>query len=99
MLKAHAVFFSYIFLISVGTIFLLFCSNLEFLSIVFEVVSAMGTVGLSLGITSTFNGYGKFIIICLMFAGRVGPSVLFMILLKREKRSQIAYPEEKIILG
>lgn len=99
VLKAHAIFFLYILLISVGTIFLLFCSNLEFLSIIFEVVSAVGTVGLSLGITSTFNGYGKFIIICLMFAGRVGPSVLFMILLKREKRSQIAYPEEKIILG
>lgn len=99
VLKAHTVFFLYMLLISIGTTLLLYNNDAGFIGSFFEVTSAVGTVGLSLGITSALSEFGKFIIICLMFAGRVGPSVLFMVLLKKEKKSKIAYPEEKIILG
>jgi trk system potassium uptake protein TrkH len=44
----------------------------DFMTILFEVVSAFGTVGLSLGITASLTTVGKILIICTMFIGRVG---------------------------
>ena len=49
----------------------------QFLEILFESVSAFCTVGLSTGLTSTLSTAGKWIIICLMFIGRLGPFMLF----------------------
>jgi trk system potassium uptake protein TrkH len=48
--------------------------------IIFEVTSALGTVGLSTGATSHLDGIGKIIIIITMFVGRIGPITLFMLL-------------------
>lgn len=52
----------------------------------FESASALGTVGLSRGITGSLTPLGKGIIILLMFLGRVGPIALGMALLRREQR-------------
>ena len=49
-------------------------------SLLFEVTSALGTVGLSLGITPSLDGIGKIIIMLTMFIGRVGPLTLFTLL-------------------
>lgn len=48
--------------------------------LLFEVTSALGTVGLSLGATSQLDGIGKIIVMIAMFAGRIGPMTLFMLL-------------------
>lgn len=71
----------------------------SFLQILFEVVSAFGTVGLTTGITPTLTDQGKIWIILTMFAGRVGPVTLALALALRTKKGMVQYPEGKIIIG
>ncbi len=63
----------YLALVAGGVLLLALTEDAEFLPIVFEVCSAIGTVGLSMGLTPELSTAGKWIIISLMFAGRVGP--------------------------
>ncbi|MGX8797516.1 TrkH family potassium uptake protein [Fusibacter sp. JL298sf-3] len=68
--------------------------------IIFEVFSAFGTVGLSLGITPSLSALGKFLIISLMFFGRVGPLTIVLAISSRGTRKPlIRYPEGRIIVG
>nr|WP_319495053.1 TrkH family potassium uptake protein [uncultured Desulfobacter sp.] len=71
----------------------------SFLEILYEVVSAFGTVGLSTGITSGFSGIGKLIIICIMFIGRLGPMGFAMAVSKKGKPSKFSYAQENIMIG
>ena len=66
---------------------------------VFEVVSALATVGLSTGGTGMLDEVGKVIIIVCMFAGRVGPLTLFLFLTEHGFRSAWGYPEEEVDVG
>lgn len=69
------------------------------LAIVFEVSSAFGTNGLSLGITPDLSPVGKIVIMLMMFIGRVGVlSFLFMIGGK-EQPERFHYPKERVIIG
>ena len=70
-----------------------------FLKILFEVVSAFGTVGLSTGITPTLSTLGKLIIIATMFAGRIGPLTLALAVALQSGKASYTYPEEKIMIG
>ena len=71
-----------------------------FVKILFEVVSAFGTVGLSLGITTELTAIGKIVITITMFLGRIGPLTLFMALAQRRQEvSAIQYPDEEIMIG
>jgi len=63
----------YITALVVGTYLLELTENFGFEQILFEAASALGTVGLSTGITSALSNIGKVIIILLMFCGRLGP--------------------------
>jgi trk system potassium uptake protein TrkH len=65
----------------------------------FEVVSALGTVGLSLGGTAELDGIGKAIIIVCMFVGRVGGLTLLMFLSSRRAPPTLGRPEEEIDVG
>ncbi len=71
----------------------------DLLKIVFEVASALGTVGLSLGITTQLTDIGKVLIILTMFLGRVGPLTLGFALAYREKQPEIRYAKGKIMIG
>ncbi|MGL4344959.1 MAG: TrkH family potassium uptake protein [Cellulosilyticaceae bacterium] len=73
----------------------------SFIEIMFEVVSAFATVGLTLGITSALSLPGKLIIIVLMFIGRLGTVTMAVaLMIKQEKnKGAIQYPEEKIMVG
>lgn len=72
----------------------------DFLTILFEVVSAFGTVGLSAGLTTKLSSVGQCIIIFTMFLGRLGPLTLAFALASKQKRKQhIRYPEERVIIG
>jgi len=74
--------------------------HLEFTDIMFEVFSALGTVGLSTGITSSLSVAGKLIIALAMFFGRVGPLTMVIALTRRGKRkSLVRYPEGKVSVG
>ncbi len=68
--------------------------------IVFEVVSAFGTVGLTMGITPHLSVVGKVVIILMMFIGRVGiMTVVFSLIKKSRQGSNFKYPEESVMIG
>lgn len=73
----------------------------EFIDLLYETTSALGTVGLSTGITPSLSFFGRIIIMFCMFIGRLGPitAVLGLSFKKRSKKNVIHYPEEKIIVG
>lgn len=70
----------------------------SFIDIMFEVVSAFGTVGLSTGLTFTLTTVGKQIIIFIMFLGKLGPLTL-MFSLASPSKEKIRYPQEDILTG
>lgn len=71
----------------------------DFIDIVFEVGSALGTVGLSTGITPTLSPFGKIVIIITMLIGRVGPLGIGLSILRKKKVSSYQYPEDEILVG
>ena len=72
--------------------------NATFERLLFESTSAFGTVGLSTGITPSFDRLGKLILMALMFIGRTGP--LTMALLFRGRHvAPVQYPEEEVMVG
>lgn len=69
------------------------------MEVLFEVVSAFGTVGLSTGVTPRLEPASKFLIIITMFLGRVGILSLGYSLAKKEERYPISYGEEGVMTG
>ena len=74
-------------------------SGHHFLSLLFESTSAFGTVGLSTGITPNLSVLGKWIIICTMFIGRIGPLTLALAIAMHKGKLDYRYPEEKLMVG
>lgn len=71
----------------------------DFLMILFEAVSAFGTVGLSMGLTPELSPLGRIVIMLTMFAGRVGPlTIAFAVTLRRHPEG-FRYPKGKIMIG
>ena len=70
-----------------------------FLGYLFEVVSAFGTVGLSMGATSSLDVPGKVIIVIMMLIGRVGIPAFTYIIAGTEARSGFEYAEENLMIG
>jgi trk system potassium uptake protein TrkH len=70
-----------------------------FVDSLFEVVSAFGTVGLSLGMTSHLHTFGKIILIVTMFVGRVGLLTLAFSLARPMVRGEVVYSEEPVLVG
>ena len=71
----------------------------RFLELMFEAVSAFGTVGLSTGITTTLSISGKLIIILMMFIGRLGPLVIAMAVSRKKISKNYYYAQENIMIG
>jgi trk/ktr system potassium uptake protein len=97
-LKALAMLFLSVFLISV---FESFCwnSTAGFREILFECVSALGTVGLSMGITADLCDMSQLILICTMFAGRIGLFTIIIPAVTPETVYNIRYPEAEVLIG
>jgi len=70
-----------------------------YLDLLFETVSAFGTVGLSTGVTPQLTAGGKILITVLMYLGRIGPITLGLALSRTLRRGRIEYPEAKIMIG
>lgn len=68
-------------------------------ALLFEAVSALGTVGLSTGITPGLPDPAKVLLVGLMLLGRVGPPTLFAALVSREGERLYRHPEERPIIG
>jgi Trk-type K+ transport system membrane component len=69
------------------------------IEIIFEVCSAFGTTGLSMGITPDLSIFGKWIIMILMFIGRIGLVSFFLLIRGKEQDVNYHYPKERIIIG
>lgn len=86
-------------LVALGTIVLLALTDWGFEQVLFESVSAFGTVGLSTGITSSLPDGAKAALVLLMFAGRIGPLTFAAALAARSTTRLARRPEERISLG
>ncbi|MGH3326626.1 MAG: TrkH family potassium uptake protein [Streptomycetales bacterium] len=82
-----------------ATFALLALTRYDLDAVLFEVVSAFGTVGLSTGITADLPAVAQAILIALMFAGRLGPVTLASALALRERAIRYRLPEERPIVG
>lgn len=86
-------------LVTLGMILLLLTEDATFKEVLFETVSAFGTVGLSLGITQDLSDSGKLIVSLLMFAGRIGPLALVFLIGSQAQKIYYRYPEARIMVG
>ncbi|MNN88639.1 Ktr system potassium uptake protein B [compost metagenome] len=71
----------------------------DFLALLFEAVSAFGTVGLSMALTPELSVMGKLIITLVMYIGRLGPLTLVLALAHKSDKQKYRYPEDKIMIG
>jgi trk system potassium uptake protein len=71
----------------------------RWMAVVFEAVSAFGTVGLSTGVTPLLTAGGKVVIIALMFVGRIAPLVLGVYLARPANPLLVRHPREELSLG
>lgn len=90
---------AYLIIILTATLIIGSYENYTLMEILFEVVSAIGTVGLSLGLTGTCAVATKIIIIMLMYIGRLGALTLFDLLLKDANDTIVEKPEGKVLVG
>jgi len=88
-----------LFLVFFSTILLTLTEDYPFLSLLFEAVSAFGTVGLSHGITPYLSPWGKMTLIVTMLIGRIGPLTLAVAMGPRVKKVTYKYPEERVLVG
>ncbi len=93
---AFATLFIAIFLIFGFSFFLFLTDVAPIDKLLFEVVSAFGTVGLSLGVTPDLSTIGKLIIMITMFIGRIGPFVFLYAFFQRRNVKHYSYPVEKV---
>jgi trk system potassium uptake protein TrkH len=102
--KAIAIIVSASLLVLIATLILVETQNLPFMKILFEVVSAFATVGVSTGnggilsFSAQFDSFGKGVIILLMLAGRIGVFAFGFILVGKAKTKYIKYPKGRILI-
>lgn len=87
-------------LVTVVTLLLTLSETMGFLAVLFEVVSAFGTVGLSMGLTTHLTGPGRLLIIGTMFSGRVGPLTAMIALAQSARpKNHIRRVEDRVLIG
>ncbi|MFA5742359.1 MAG: potassium transporter TrkG, partial [Candidatus Izemoplasmatales bacterium] len=89
----------YLFMAFIGGIFILSIEGFSLHETMFEVISAIGTVGLSKGITPYLSIASQIGIIVLMFSGRVGSMSVAMAFVEQKQTAGLRNPAEKIIIG
>lgn len=100
ILKAVGVFIASIATVIVSTTLIALTDpGFNFIQILFEVVSAFGTVGLSTGITGSVTIAAKLILIMTMYIGRVGILLLMSAVFGDPRQTRIHYPEENLLVG
>lgn len=97
--KAFVVFAVAVMVWSTGIVMLSFSEPYPLVAIIFEVSSAFGTTGLSMGITPGLSTFGKIVTICLMFIGRIGILSFLFLLRGTVLRERYHYPTERVIIG
>jgi len=97
--KAQAVLVLALTGIGLGTLALLVVAPQDPWAALFEVVSAFGTVGLSMGLTPTLPAAGKCLVCVLMLVGRLGPLSLVLVLMRPPQSTSFSYAQEPVMIG
>ena len=98
--RKAAIIISIDVLLAIVSIFLMSIWQDEpIIDVMFEVASAIGTVGMSTGITRDLTTCSRILIIFLMFCGRVGSMTFAIMFMQKKNTPPILNPEEKVILG
>jgi len=97
--QAYAIGSIYLLLVLCSTILICAIEPFGIKETTFEVVSAIGTVGLSMGITSALSAASKLILIFLMYSGRIGGLSLVLTLAEKKNKVHLDRPTEKIVIG
>lgn len=74
-------------------------TGFDFIDLLFEAVSAFGTVGLSTGLTAKVSQWGQAIIVGTMFIGRLGPLAIGLAMAQRTEADLYRYPSERVTIG
>ncbi|MGM0974765.1 MAG: TrkH family potassium uptake protein [Bacillota bacterium] len=98
VLRALAISSIALLFVLLATFILLISEDTSFIIALYEVASAFGTVGVTMGLTSSLSVIGKIVIIFIMFLGKVGPLTLAFSLAK-PKPNNIRYPNEDVLTG
>ena len=96
---AATVFIMYVVLFLSGGMVISYTEGVPLISALFETGSAIGTVGLSLGLTPGLGGVSRAILIVLMFFGRVGGLTLIFAAVSERRMTMSRLPQEKITVG
>ncbi len=99
LLKGTAIFILSLSLVFIITFLISIGNTAPFNVILFETISAVGTVGLSLGLTPELNSFGRILIILAMFLGRVGPVTVAYSMVNGKKKGEVRYAEDRIMVG
>lgn len=97
--KAFVVFISAMVIVLAASFLMMIVEPFEWRPILFEVSSAFGTTGLSLGITPFLSIAGKMVLILTMFLGRIGMVTLLFLFKDEHKKVNVQYPEVEVIIG
>ena len=99
--QASALFLSYVTVVLVSTFLICMIEPFAFEDVLFEVTSAIGTVGLSIGISGSeiTTIATKIILAFLMFTGRIGAFTMFDLLFKDNKNNYLKKPEGRVLVG
>lgn len=97
--SAGTILMMYVVLFLTSGMIISYTEEISLLTAMFETGSAIGTVGLTLGVTPTLGIVSKIILICLMFFGRVGGLTLIYATLSRKYTGRSKFPQEKITVG
>lgn len=99
VMQANAILMISFFAVATALLLMCLTQDMPFLDLMYETVSAFGTVGMSTGVTSELNTAGKIIIMIMMFFGRIGVMSIAIALTEKLKSDNIEYPEEKVMVG
>ena len=97
--NASAILFIYVFFSMLSAIIISITDGIPMQMGMFETFSAIGTVGLTLGITPTLSAVSRFVLILLMFFGRVGGLTIIYAAFSQKDASILKYPMENITVG
>jgi trk system potassium uptake protein TrkH len=97
--KASMVFFLSLGFVLFGTFVLTLIEQSDFIEILFEVVSAFGTVGLSIGITGELGQVSQLILAFIMLIGRIGPLTFALAVAQKQHSDFYQYIEEEVVIG
>lgn len=98
--RAIVVVFTFFACLITGFGILLIVEEQSFVVLLFEAVSALGTVGVSMNLTPELSRIGQTVLMFLMFIGRIGPITIFLSLLRRkQKGKERVYAKTNILIG